>query len=70
MAKTSRFAALRHHPLGEAVPAVFPGVIPAKAGTYVSLKHRSSIYIPWVPAFAGTTLRLVCQQRVSFNHRI
>ena len=41
-ARTVRFAPLRRHPLGEAVPAVFPGVIPAKAGIYVSQKTTVS----------------------------
>ena len=36
----------------------FQTVIPAKAGIYGSKKRRSCRYLAWVPAFAGTTLRL------------
>ncbi len=34
-------------------------VIPAQAGIHDSQKHRPYMYLAWVPAFAGTTLRLV-----------
>jgi hypothetical protein len=29
----------------------------AKAGIHISKKRRFYRYLPWVPAFAGTTLR-------------
>lgn len=32
-------------------------VIPEKAGIRASKKRRCRVYLPWVPAFAGTTLR-------------
>jgi hypothetical protein len=56
--------------MGEETPWHAPCVIPAKAGIHVSQKYRSSIDIPWVPAFAGTTPRFVYQPRMSFNCRI
>ncbi len=34
-------------------------VIPAHAGIHASKKHRLCMWLPWVPAFAGTTLRRI-----------
>jgi len=34
-------------------------VIPAQAGIHASKKRRLHICLPWVPAFAGTTLWLI-----------
>ena len=34
------------------------GVMPANAGIHVSQNRRAHIRSPWVPAFAGTTLRI------------
>jgi len=41
------------------ISAGLRSVIPAKAGIHGSKKRWSRIYLPWVPACAGTTLRLL-----------
>jgi hypothetical protein len=49
-----RVAFDRKHPLN---------VIPAQAGIHGDQKHRPRKRLPWVPAFAGTTLGYVLMDR-------
>ena len=46
---------------GPGCAVVGRSVIPAKAGIHGGKKHRMSKSLPWVPAFARTTLRWIFQ---------